>query len=89
MGRGETLSLLPIHGFLIEMLRMSELLKEHPQLQNWLVVFPVPRVKDWACHWPGKALRCDAADRREKIKVAGTTLFSGPTGVGRGTGESL
>ena len=54
---------------------MSELLKEHPPISNWLIASPVPRVKDWACHWPGKSLRCDAADRRKRLKVAGTTLL--------------
>jgi hypothetical protein len=44
-------------------------------MSNWLVASPVPRVRDWACHWPGKSLRCDAADRRKRVKVAGATFL--------------
>jgi hypothetical protein len=65
MGRGERKPLADQLA-LIEMLRMSELLKEHP-ISNWLVASPVPRVRD--------SLRCDGAERRKRVKVAGTTLL--------------
>jgi hypothetical protein len=89
MGRGERKPLAYPVG-LIEMLRMFELLKEHP-ISNWLIRVSVPRVRDWACHWPEKSLRCDDAGRALWVKmlILGGSVDPFTTGVAEWGGQPL